>query len=194
MKINHAWIVGTVFFVGAFGLIQSSFYDEDQEMISFMDPKNQANGERVVVHTIFDLLNNQPELQQQFVDIIKSNNYTLSSIINMALNQLDQTALHLLALKGDISRMKEFIFEGVDINAQDVKGWTPLHCAVLSKSPIAIATVVLLVESGADLQAKSKSGKTPLDIASKFNSLPEILEYLEVAGQEKEQGFQPIQE
>jgi Ankyrin repeats (3 copies) len=185
MKIYHVWIVIAALFIGAFGLVQSSFYDKDTEVASFMDPSDQAIGEQIVVDTIVDLLENQPEVQQDFIDLIKSNHYTLASIINVPFGQDGTTALHLLAQKGRVDLMQEFIYAGADVNAQDHKGWTPLHYAVLSKSPAAVA---LLVESGADLQLKNNSGNNPIDIAIRFDAAPEIIDYLESI-QEEEQEF-----
>ncbi len=186
MKIYHVWIVIAVIFVGAFGLVQSSFYDEDTEVASFMDPTDKAFGEQIAVDTIVDLLENQPEAQQQFIDLVESNHYTLASIINLPLNQYYQTAMHLLAKKGQVRLIQEFIYADADINIQDNKGWTPLHYAVLSKS---LATVVLLVKSGADLQLKNKSGNSPIDIAMRFDAFPEIQDYLEALQEEEQENF-----
>ena len=184
MKIYHIWIVIAVLFIGAFGLVQSSFYDEDTEVASFMDPTDAAFGEQIVVDTIVDLLEHQPEVQQQFIDLVGSNHYTLAAIVNIPFWQDRKRAMHLLAKKGKADLIQEFIYAGADINIQDNRGWTPLHYAVLSKSP---ATVALLVQSGADLQSKNKSGNSPINIAIRFDAAPEIIDYLE-AVQEEESG------
>jgi ankyrin repeat protein len=52
---------------------------------------------------------------------------------------------------------------GIDINAATNTGETALHAAISGRGAEPI--VRFLVESGADLQAKNKQGRTPLDVA-----------------------------
>jgi len=48
---------------------------------------------------------------------------------------------------------------GADVNAVDVNGWTPLHCAVAFGN---YATAVRLLELGADVKVRDGRGRTPL--------------------------------
>ena len=48
---------------------------------------------------------------------------------------------------------------GVDVNARDNRGNTPLHWAVSDGHDIAAK---ILIEAGADVNVKSKDGSTPL--------------------------------
>jgi uncharacterized protein len=56
---------------------------------------------------------------------------------------------------------------GVDVNARDRRGWTPLHYAARTKSPAAnpslsTACVRLLIDAGADVNVEDKDGITPV--------------------------------
>jgi ankyrin repeat protein len=52
---------------------------------------------------------------------------------------------------------------GLDLNAATTNGETALHAAISGRgSPL---IVKFLVESGADLKAKNKQGRTPLEVA-----------------------------
>jgi uncharacterized protein len=52
---------------------------------------------------------------------------------------------------------------GMDVNATTTSGDTALHAAVAGRgSPVIVR---FLAENGANLQAKNKQGRTPLDVA-----------------------------
>jgi hypothetical protein len=60
-----------------------------------------------------------------------------------------------------LDAVKLLVAQHVDVNASDSKGETALHFAALASD----AVVKFLVESGANLDAKDKQGRTPLDMA-----------------------------
>ena len=51
---------------------------------------------------------------------------------------------------------------GIDLNASNRKGWTPLHWAARNDHRELVA---FLLERGADRTAMDKYGRTPLDVA-----------------------------
>ena len=71
----------------------------------------------------------------------------------------------------------------MDVNAKTDTGWIPLHAAALNGHK---ETAELLIEKGADLNAKIESagilkGYTPLDVAEGFNH-PETADLLRKHG------------
>ncbi len=71
-----------------------------------------------------------------------------------------RTALHYGAQFSMLDIVKRMIKSGIDVNAKDAKGVTPLH---LSVGDADVARFLLL--NGADIAAKAKDGSSPLDCA-----------------------------
>ena len=69
------------------------------------------------------------------------------------------STIHTAALAGDIQKVRSFIEAGVDVNAKDESGMTPLLRAISGEH----ADVArFLIEAGADVNASDKQGDTPL--------------------------------
>jgi len=74
---------------------------------------------------------------------------------------MEREALHFAAADGDLSKVKELIQHGFDLNAFDDLSWTPLHHAVKEEK---YDVVEYLLAAGADVNAheEEKIGETPL--------------------------------
>lgn len=70
------------------------------------------------------------------------------------------TLLHCAAMLGKIEIVKNLVSKGVDVNAKDYKGGTPLLAAA------DVETAKILISSGADVNAKTDNGVTPLHVAA----------------------------
>jgi uncharacterized protein len=81
-----------------------------------------------------------------------------------AANQAGETALMMAALKGNEEWVRRLIERGAQINRQ---GWTPLHYAATGAQT---KLVVLLLDKGADIEAPSPNGTTPLMMAARYGS------------------------
>lgn len=67
--------------------------------------------------------------------------------------------LHQAAMVGDVNQVKSLISKGVDVNAKNRLGWTPLHNALWYGHK---AIVELLIDKGSNVNAKETGGNTPL--------------------------------
>ena len=76
------------------------------------------------------------------------------------------TEAHRIALKQDYGLLMKILDNDADlVHAKDDNGWTPLHEAVRGNSE---AIVELLIEKGADVNAATNFGQTPLQLAMHF--------------------------
>ena len=66
------------------------------------------------------------------------------------------------AEQGNIKVVKQHLAAGMDVNAKDSRGWTPLHLATDQGHK---EVVELLRAKGANVNAKDDKGRTPLDWA-----------------------------
>jgi ankyrin repeat protein len=78
------------------------------------------------------------------------------------------TALHTAALAGNAEAVKLLIDAGANVNAEDVRGMTPLMWAVSTDRPN-VSIVRMLIAKGSDVSIRSKSQETVADWARKFN-------------------------
>jgi ankyrin repeat protein len=78
------------------------------------------------------------------------------------------TALHTAALGGNAEAVSVLLDAGADVNAEDLRGMTPLMWAVSTDRPN-LSIVRMLVAKGSDMSIRSKVGETVADWARKFN-------------------------
>ncbi|OCT76635.1 ankyrin repeat domain-containing protein 12 isoform X2 [Xenopus laevis] len=78
-------------------------------------------------------------------------------------NERGETPLHMAAIRGDISQVKELIRMGANVNVKDFAGWTPLHEAC-NMGYYDVAKV--LIAAGADVNTQGLDDDTPLHDAA----------------------------
>ena len=88
----------------------------------------------------------------------------------------NDVALLAAANKGDNAKVTELLGQGANVNAQNEAGSTPLIEAVYNNHA---DTVKLLLEKGADPNARKNDGAAAIGFAKKY---PAILEMLKAAG------------
>ena len=106
----------------------------------------------------------------------------------------EATALHFAAEEGNVESCRLLIQTGLDVNAADVEGQTPLHVALHAERFIASYEFVrsgengkntkqfsdvvrYLLENDASLRFTDKHGKTVVDVAKTINS-PKVIQEL----------------
>ena len=82
-----------------------------------------------------------------------------------ALNQAGESALMMAALKGEMAGIRTLLARGAKVNQP---GWSALHYAASGTD--ASEAVRLLLEKGADVNAASPNGSTPLMMAAQYGS------------------------
>jgi ankyrin repeat protein len=120
---------------------------------------------------------NQTARLEMSVEIAKDGKVTVS----FKHTGTKETALHCAARHGQGRMVKLLISQAADINAQGLEhGATALHLVLSRRSSVSncfaelteTADIVeLLVESGADTNAKDRHGQTPLDLAEKNDDM-----------------------
>ncbi len=80
-------------------------------------------------------------------------------------NAAGETALMMAALRGHAPWVVRLLDRGASINRS---GWTPLHYAASGPEPKVLA---LLLERGAQLEASSANGTTPLMMAAGYGAM-----------------------
>lgn len=81
---------------------------------------------------------------------------------------MQATALHAAAYAGRTEAARLLIAYNIDIDKQGpYNGYTALHDAIWQNN---VETAKVLIEAGANLNLRSKDGKTPLDFARSRNS------------------------
>lgn len=81
-----------------------------------------------------------------------------------AVNADGETPLMLAAIRGSLPAVKALVKRGADINR---KGWTPLHYACSGPDN---GVAEFLIQQGAELNARSDNGTTPLMMAARYGS------------------------
>ncbi|RAL38692.1 hypothetical protein DM860_002670 [Cuscuta australis] len=89
-----------------------------------------------------------------------------SECLDESINLDGCSLLHLACETADIGMLELLLQYGANVNAHDLRGWTPLHqCILRQKATFA----KLLLSRGANPHAVNGDGKTPVDLAMESN-------------------------
>ena len=92
-------------------------------------------------------------------------------IFNGSKPKAQDISIHVAARTGNIEAVKKHLADGVDVNAKDEAGMTPLLLVGIDNDLHHVLEEIaeLLIAKGADLEAKTNGGHTPLDNAAAYN-------------------------
>lgn len=74
-------------------------------------------------------------------------------------------SIHEACLGGDVSKVKDLLSGGVDVNHLDSDSWSPLHCACAASVGSLECVEILLQQPGIQRDIKDSNGRTPLFLA-----------------------------
>ena len=116
----------------------------------------------------------------------------LAAGVDLDVNADGRMLLHVAASGHDTTVMDLLLAAGVDVNARDQYGETPLHEAARysgwresgrgAVADLCTAVVEALLAAGADVHARSNGGSTPLHAAADSTQNPAVVEVLLSAG------------
>ena len=86
--------------------------------------------------------------------------------------------IHDAASNRDLAGVQAELDKGVDVDAKDEEGWTPLHLAAYSDGKDIVG---LLIAAGADVDARDEEGWPPLHLAA-YSGGKDIVELLIAVG------------
>lgn len=141
-------------------------YDNDKikEMMEILIKSAEEKDENLLIDVIqYGTMNDIKELililvKYQLFDVFKSK------------NEIDQNALHLAANLGFTSLVKVFIKFGVDYNATDAFGMSPLHLAV-ERNSLSLVKELLSDDRKVKLDDHDDNGNTPLITSVEKNNI-----------------------
>ena len=120
----------------------------------------------------------QPDASNRFYQAVRNNDLaSLQSLIKSAdVNSKDErgsTPLMFAAAFGSVDGMKLLLDGGAEVNAKNAFDVTALHWCAGD-----LAKVRLLLAKGADINARSKQGRTPLIVAAAYDGNLEVVKLL----------------
>jgi len=95
-----------------------------------------------------------------------------------ACDEYGYTSLKVACKHSRWATVRLLLRHGANPRVQDADGWTALHHAAMNNMPLNIAKA--LVEHGANADAKTKQGNTPVSLARK-NGTEAVVKFLEQA-------------
>lgn len=118
-------------------------------------------------------LGSNPNGQSQIVDVLVASGADIGSQ-----DHLGWTPLHTLARAGNPEIIEAMLRHGADPMALTNAELTPLHQAAAWNADHGPAVMALLLDHGANLEAKSESGTSPLLYAAWLSPFPGNIEFL----------------
>ena len=90
-----------------------------------------------------------------------------------SVNELFFTPLHTATYHGHVKFVESLVAAGVNVNAKDKDGQTPMHILAYMPTPLRDETKIaeMLLQNGSILESKDNEGNTPLHKAVEFGEV-----------------------
>jgi ankyrin repeat protein len=132
------------------------------------------------------LNSHKPSFQLSLIEAVKENHIiTVKALLAAGADvntrdKLEESLLHMAAVRGYKEMSSMLIAEGAKVNARDKRGLTPLHAAAWGGYE---EILTLLINKGADINSRSADGMTPLHVAA-LAGHTKIIDHLILKGAE----------
>lgn len=145
--------------------ISMGFSDEQMLQIRPLIFENMDYGELLSVYNSpIEMFDARKRIEDAYCR--QHDNYLKAGMQERSGKEIDKGyEIYCAARNGDLEQIKRFVGEGGNVNyvyKSDIYGYTPLHIAAYYALD---AVVEYLLQNGADVNALSKDGKTPFDLA-----------------------------
>ncbi len=170
MRNHFKYLAYLVLMIG-FSVSRAGAYDDFFKAITFDDVRTVGS----LLERGFDPNSRDEKGQSPLVLSLREGSFKVAKLllaqpkINLdQTNAAGETALMMVALKGQLDWLQTLLEQGAKSERPDTMAWTALHYAASGPEPRAVQ---LLLSRGALINVRSPNGSTPLMMAARYGAI-----------------------